>query len=818
MRLAEGMAGYAVSPDLYNQVSMAHAAVQDYQAAFEQGLLAHRARTALRGEEAQKRALAMQVRHETRKSREVIAQHEQLAATLQEAVATLEILGQIGREITASLDASAVFQALMRNVSSLLASESFAIYMLDSEKQLLTAELAMEDGQSIPVFSVSLDHPTSVSARCARERKEVVIDRLSTEPSSNTVPGTRPSLSMLFAPLEVGQRVLGVMTIQSRTPHAYGERECAIFRTLCAYGGIALDNANAYNAVETSRRKAAEQEQELRVAAAAFESQQGLLITDRDKKIVRVNSAFSTISGYAADEVIGREPNMFESNRQSADFYAAIGHSLAEHGYWQGEVWGQRKSGEFYPLWLSITVVRTAEGVTTNRVYSIVDITERKKAEEEIRSLAFYDPLTNTPNRRLLMDRLAHALVVSQRSSTAGALIFIDLDNFKKLNDTRGHDVGDLLLQAVAIRLTGCVRAIDTVARLGGDEFVILLESLTGSAHDVAARVQGVAEKVLATLNQPYQLGAFAHHSTPSIGVCLFTGNTVASDELVKQADMAMYQAKASGRNSICFFDPSMQTAVLAQAALEADMRWGLKTGQFLLHYQPQVDATGIVVGAEALARWQHPQRGMVSPAEFIPLAEETGLILALGAWVLEAACAQLQQWQRCPETQHLTLAVNISARQFHDPGFTAQVQATLARTGADPRHLKLELTESLLVADLDSVIQKMNTLIALGVHFSLDDFGTGYSSLSYLKRLPLEQLKVDQSFVRDIFLDANDLAIVRAIVTLGQSLGLSVIAEGVETEEQRRFLGETGCTCYQGYLFGRPGAAETVMSAGKVI
>ncbi len=809
LAIAKSMAGYAVPPDLYNHISMAHAALQDYKAAFEQGLVAHQSRTALRGAEAQKRALAMQIRNETRKAREDIERHEQLAATLQQAVATLETLGQIGREITASLDASAVFEALMRHVSSLLAADSFVIYLLDAASEQLSAEFAVEDGQHLPSFTVKLNSPTSMAARCARERREIVIDRLSSQYELNTVPGTRPTLSMLFAPLEVGNRALGVMTIQSRKAHAYGERECAIFRTLCAYGAIALDNASAYHAVESARRKAAEQEQELRVAAAAFESQQGMFIADGQQRIARVNSAFTAITGFAAHEVLGRGPGMFKTARHTAAFYAAIEDAVNADGHWQGEVWTRRKNGEIYPMWLGITAVRTDEGLITNHVYSLVDITERKQAEEEIRHLAFYDPLTNLPNRRLLMDRLRQAVLTSARNGAAGALLFIDLDNFKKLNDTLGHDVGDLLLEQVAQRLCGCVRAVDTVARLGGDEFVILLEALDSTAEGAAPHVEALSAKILAALNQPYQLGKADHHSTPSIGVCLFSGADVPIDELVKQADMAMYQAKAAGRNAVRFFDPAMQTAVLAHAALEADMRQGLSGDQFLLYYQPQVDASGRVIGAEALVRWKHPVRGMVSPGEFIPLAEETGLILALGAWVLETGCTQLRQWQLVPESAHLSLAVNISARQFHDPGFTSQVLATLERTGADPRFLKLELTESLLVHDVDSVIAKMNTLIPKGVRFSLDDFGTGYSSLSYLKRLPLEQLKIDQSFVRDIFLDANDLAIVRAIVTLGDSLGLSVIAEGVETDEQRRFLHDTGCTTYQGYLFGRPVPAQ---------
>ncbi|WP_310449535.1 EAL domain-containing protein [Sulfuritalea sp.] len=433
------------------------------------------------------------------------------------------------------------------------------------------------------------------------------------------------------------------------------------------------------------------------------------------------------------------------------------------------------------------------------------DITERKAAEEEIRRLAFYDSLTHLPNRRLLHDRLQQALVSSTRSGRKVALLFIDLDNFKTLNDTLGHDVGDKLLKKVAKRLTACVREGDTVARLGGDEFVVVLEDLNEDLYEAAAHTKSVAEKILATLGQPYDLAGHHCGSTPSIGIALFADDQTTIDDLMKRADVAMYQAKDAGRNTLRFFDPEMQAVVGARLALEADLRQGLAQGQLLLHFQAQVDGSGRVTGAEALVRWQHPQRGMVSPAEFIPLAEETGLILPLGDWVLTTACNQLVAWARQPATAHLTLAVNVSARQFRQPDFVTQARDILADSGADPRKLKLELTESTLLEDIEDIIAKMNDLKALGVSFSLDDFGTGYSSLSYLKRLPLDQLKIDQSFVRDILTDPNDVAIARTIVALAQSLGLSVIAEGVETEAQRELLANSGCHAYQGYLFAHP-------------
>ncbi len=433
------------------------------------------------------------------------------------------------------------------------------------------------------------------------------------------------------------------------------------------------------------------------------------------------------------------------------------------------------------------------------------DITARKIAEDEIERLAFYDPLTQLPNRRLLLDRLQHALASSARSGRNGALLFIDLDNFKTLNDTLGHDKGDLLLQQVAQRLATCVREGDTVARLGGDEFVVMLEGLSENAEEAATQTEVVGEKIVATLNQPYLLAGYEHRSTPSIGVTLFGGHQNAIDELLKQADLAMYQAKAAGRNTLRFFDPKMQAMVTDRAALEADLREAVSQGQFVLYYQSQVDRDGRRTGAEVLVRWRHPRRGIVSPVEFIPLAEETGLILPLGNWVLETACAQLAKWADQPDTAHLSLAVNISANQLQRADFVAQVLAILGSTGANPQRLKLELTESLLLSDVENSIAKMSALKAKGVGFSLDDFGTGYSSLSHLKRLPLDQLKIDQSFVRDILIDPNDAAIAKMVVALAESMGLTVIAEGVETEAQRDYLARQGCHAYQGFLFSRP-------------
>lgn len=433
------------------------------------------------------------------------------------------------------------------------------------------------------------------------------------------------------------------------------------------------------------------------------------------------------------------------------------------------------------------------------------DVTDSKHAEERIEELAFFDQLTRLPNRTLLLDRLNQAMTASWRSGSYGALLFIDLDNFKTLNDTLGHDMGDILLQQVAQRLTNCVRADDTVARLGGDEFVVMLANMSLDETQAANLTEGVGEKILATLNQPYLLRDVSYQNSPSIGATLFRGNQTEIDDLLKRADLAMYQAKAAGRNTLRFFDPEMQSSVSERAALEADLRDAVAKSQFHLHFQAQVVGEGRITGAEVLLRWQHPQRGNVSPGEFIPLAEETGLILPLGQWVLETACRQLKLWSTRPETAHLTVAVNVSARQIRHKDFVDQVVAVLDHTGANPGRLKLELTESLMVQDVEHVIAKMNTLKSKGVGFSLDDFGTGYSSLAYLKRLPLDQLKIDQGFVRDITTDPEDAAIAKMVIALGDSLGLSVLAEGVEMEAQRDFLARYGCQAYQGYLFSRP-------------
>jgi diguanylate cyclase (GGDEF)-like protein/PAS domain S-box-containing protein len=546
-------------------------------------------------------------------------------------------------------------------------------------------------------------------------------------------------------------------------------------------------------------------EETLRIAAITFDTQEGIMITDADANILRVNQAFQDITGYGVDEVIGCNPRIFQSGRHDQAFFQAMWSDLLSTGKWAGEIWDKRKNGEIYPKLLTITAAYDDQHQVTHFVAVFRDISNRKKSEQEIHRLAFYDSLTMLPNRRLLLDRLQQALAVSARNSSHGALLFLDLDHFKTINDTRGHAMGDRLLIEVARRLQTCVRGGDSVARLGGDEFVVLLEDLSGAVDEAASQTESVAEKIRLELDRPYVLNDFECLSTVSIGISLFFENRESADDLLQHADVAMYQAKSAGRNAIRFFDPQMQAALEARAVLDADLRLALNKRQFRLYYQIQVDNLLLPLGAEVLLRWEHPELGLVYPQQFISLAEESGLIVPIGLWVLQSACDQLKEWQSHALTSELTLAVNVSAKQFRQSDFVAQVRRILQESGAKPSRLKLELTESTVLENVEDTISKMEELKLLGVSFSLDDFGTGYSSLQYLKRLPLDQIKIDQTFVHDIVSDSNDAAIVQTIIAMTEALGLQAIAEGVETDEQRAFLDDNGCHAFQGNLFSEP-------------
>ncbi len=552
---------------------------------------------------------------------------------------------------------------------------------------------------------------------------------------------------------------------------------------------------------DISERRAAEESN--RVAATVFQSAEGMFIAGKDRRILRVNEAYCSMTGYGADALTGRPLPPFSLSREGSDAGAAMWERAEAEGKWQGEIWTSRKDRSIYPARLTVTAVRDISGSITHYVGTQGDITAQKNAQDEIVRLAYSDPLTGLPNRRLLLERLHHCLPLHQRAGRIAALLFLDLDNFKDLNDLRGHGAGDRLLQKVAKRVSSCTREGDTVARIGGDEFVVLLEGVGQDEKEAAHHAAATGLKILDAMREPFDIDGMMHHATCSLGAALSTEGDI--DTLMKRGDMAMYRAKHEGKNTLCFFHPDMELEVNRRLAMERELRESLRDASFALHYQPQVDSAGRISGAEALLRWTNAAGAPVSPAEFIPVAEASGLIQPLGRWALRAACGQLARWHRIPAMARLSVAVNVSAYQFRQPGFVPEVLEIVNECKIDPRLLKLELTESVLIDDVDSTIDKMLRLKSHGIGFALDDFGTGYSSLSYLKRLPLDQLKIDRSFVRDILENPNDASIARSIVALSHSLGLGIIAEGVETQAQREFLSQIGCGCCQGYLFGRP-------------
>jgi diguanylate cyclase (GGDEF)-like protein/PAS domain S-box-containing protein len=521
-----------------------------------------------------------------------------------------------------------------------------------------------------------------------------------------------------------------------------------------------------------------------------------------DGLVIDANQAFLDITGFQIEEVLGKtvqELSLWTNQQDHENLFEPL--RLASQSR-ELQVQLQRKNGERFWGLISGAAIEIEGEACILSIFR--DITAARMAEEEIRTLAFYDPLTGLANRRLLMERLGKSIRASSRSQHKRALLFVDLDNFKTLNDTLGHQTGDLMLKEVGKRLSTCVREVDTVGRLGGDEFVIMLEELSGVEEEAAAQSKAIAEKLLTKVGQPYLLDGHACSSTCSIGITIFGGHHENINEVLQQADIAMYQAKAVGRNTLRFFAPALQAAVSSRAAMEKDLRQGVKQKQFALFYQPQVE-NGQIVRAEALLRWKHPRRGILLPEEFLPLAEETRLILPLSDWVLESACRQIAAWSGQEATSGITVTVNISALQLRQADFVDSVLATLKRCKANPRRLELEITESMLIDNIEEVLVKMSLLREQGLRFSVDDFGTGYSSLASLKRLPLDQLKIDSSFIHDIMDNEDTSTIAQTILSMGQSMHLSVIAEGVETEHQREVLANLGCHAYQGYLYSQP-------------
>ncbi len=610
-------------------------------------------------------------------------------------------------------------------------------------------------------------------------------------------------------PMTRGGKIIGVMCLYSTELNYFTEELITLIRGLTEDVSYALDNLDRAKLQNLH-------DHELRIAAAAFESQESFMVTDANNLVLRVNNGFTALTGYTANEVIGKNPRLLSSGRHNKEFYETMWQTLLTERFWQGEIWNRKKSGHIFPEWICITAINNSAGEIVNYVATSNDISQHKADEDRIRQLAFYDELTKLPNRILLFQRLNLALNSSQRYLKYGALIFLDLDHFKVLNDTLGHTLGDQLIVEVSKRLQSCVRNIDTVARLGGDEFIVILEHLNADKLSAAIQVQTIAEKIRREIAECYLLNidtfddetvsTIEYHSSCSIGFVMFLGLDETAENLLKYADLAMYHAKKIGRNQVCIFAPEMQEALIERTKLEADLRQSIMNGdEFVLYYQAQVDGNGRILGAEALVRWDHPIRGRVNPADFIPLAEETGMIIALGTWVLRQGCETLADWEKYPETAHLKLAINVSSRQLAQENFVEQVKEIIVETGVNPHFLKLEITESMVVNSVDDAIMKMHALKALGISFSMDDFGTGYSSLSYLQKLPLDQLKIDQSFVRNLSFDGHDSAIVKTIINLGENLSLNIIAEGVETAMQCDYLANFGCLVFQGYLFGHP-------------
>jgi diguanylate cyclase (GGDEF)-like protein/PAS domain S-box-containing protein len=559
-----------------------------------------------------------------------------------------------------------------------------------------------------------------------------------------------------------------------------------------------------YDVTDYNRMKERE-----RIAAIAFESKMGICVTDKNELILEVNEAFSKITGFVTKDLRGQHYDLFFSQETKSDSKDGITKALAAKGFWEGEVLGSRSDGSRFVVWMNVSSVPMRNEPIHYYVICLYDITRSKAVQDEIHNLAYFDTLTQLPNRRKLNDRLKRILSVIPRSHLYGAVLFIDLDNFKSLNDTKGHAIGDLLLIEVGQRLQRAVRERDMVARVGGDEFVVVLDDLSINSDEASYQANLIGSKIQDVLSSPFCIDDFVFNFGGSIGISIFGQGDVAED-VIQQADMAMYRAKREGRNSLCFYDPAMRKAASDYLHLEQELGKAIELGQLQLFYQPQFNYLGKILGVEALLRWQHPERGLVVPDDFIPLAEASGLILSIGLWVLERACEQMKQWQSDPLFSKLEVAINVSARQFKDEDFVDNVIRIIKTSRVNPSQLKIELTES-MVHDVDVMRKKMEKIRQLGVRFSLDDFGTGYSSLASLIKLPLEQLKIDQSFISNMLTSTGDSIVVKTIISMASNLGVEVIAEGLETEIEKDFLNSLGCSLYQGYLLSPPLPAEAL-------
>ena len=606
--------------------------------------------------------------------------------------------------------------------------------------------------------------------------------------------------SHVFLQLRVHGRMVGMFSLYAREPGYFDGAQLRLLEEMTEDVSFALENIER----EALRKKS---EENLRKLSRAVEqSANAIMITDRNGVIEYINPWFSRITGYESDEIVGKTPGVLRSGETHPETHKRMWDTILSGKEWTGELHNTKKNGETYWCLETISPLKNEQDEVTHFIAVTEDISERKQTEQTIRHLAFHDPLTGLPNRRLFNDRLHQAAAMRHRKDSAFALMLLDLDRFKTVNDTLGHEIGDALLKAVAARLLSTARQGDTLARMGGDEFALI--ALEISQPEDMARL---AEKVISILHEPFHLYGHELYVTTSIGVTLYPSDAADAEALIKNADIALYRAKDLGRNNFQFFTGDMNAAMMQRLRLESAMRWAVERGEFMLHYQPQVDVvTGKIHGTEALIRWRHPEFGMVSPAQFIPLAEETGMIVQIGEWVLRTACAQAKAWQR--QGVPIPVAVNLSARQFHQGDLAQTIADILKEFELAPDLLEVELTEGILMEDTSQTGSILDRLHGMGVQISIDDFGTGYSSLSYLKRLPIQVLKIDQSFVRDIHTDPDDRAIVTAVIALAHSMKLKVVAEGVETQEQLAFLREYSCDSMQGYLFSRPVSGDEVL------
>ena len=716
----------------------------------------------------------------------------------------LVLLLRLGERLVSVLDMDSLLALIAEMAREVVQAETLAIPIINPDQRTFTYKAA-DGAYSSALYGMSFNLDEGACGWVLTHQKALLFGEDTDFSMDSSVQWERGMASCVLVPLICRGKIIGGLSAMGKSGGAgFTFRDLGVLTLFANHASIAIDNARLF-------QKLGDEEARLRLVLNS--TGEGICGMDNDGLCTFANAGALRILGYDHEaEIIGtdlhdvihyRHPDGRVYPRQDCAIHRSIS---AGQSYHSSQEWYWRKDGSGFPAeaWVHPSI---KNGKAVGVVMTFTDITERMRAEEQIKDLAYFDPLTKLPNRRLLMDRFSQAIIASNRSQHYCVLMILDLDHFKNINDTLGHVVGDNRLLEVASRIVRCVRQEDTVARFGGDEFVILVEDLGADAILAAAQAERIAEKIRTEINQPYAESQDRQslHTSTSIGLTLFCGAHMDVDELLKQADVALYQAKAAGRNTIRFFSPEMQARIEARAEMEAALRYGLEHDEFSLFYQPQVDQSGRLIGAEALLRWRSGGQNIISPDQFIPLAEETGLIIPLGLWVMRTACDQIKTWSGDSATQDLQISVNVSSHQFHQSDFVEMVRECVSRSGANPKRLKLELTESVVLENVEDVIWRMRQIEEMGIMFSLDDFGTGYSSLSYLKRLPLHQVKIDQSFVRDIAVDSNDAAIVRAIIGMSQSLGLEVIAEGVETGVQLQFLKDSGCLHYQGYFFGKP-------------